>query len=287
VENRIEVLFRGAGDFATGAIRRLHLAGFRVTALELPRPLCVRRWVSYSEAVYERTVTVEGVTAELTEASEVESVLDRNRVALLVDPDAGIRNSKKFEILVDGRMAKKNLGTDMTDAPFVVGLGPGFTAGKDCHAAVETDASHDLGRVIYDGPTAQYRKAAGPVESYLLPFLKTGSPPPNWNWDAILLRSPADGVFIAQADIGDQVVEGQTVGTVEGEPVKALTSGLVRGMIRSGTKVSKGLKLGDVDPVVDMHKLCTISEKANAIGGGVLEACMAYVNGRLPASSQG
>jgi xanthine dehydrogenase accessory factor len=270
------VLFRGAGDFASGGIRRVRLAGFSVVATELPRPLCVRRTVAFSEAVYEGAVTVEGVAAERCGPDEVETVLGRGAVAVLVDPEGDIRRSMAFPMLVDARVAKRNLGTTREDAPFVVGVGPGFTAGADCHAAVETDASHDLGRVIWDGPTAAYRKSAGPPESYLLPFLKAGSAPPAWDWNLILLRAPRDGVFEGLAEIGDIVDAGQETGTVDGEPVCAQIRGLLRGLLRSGTPVRQGQKLGDVDPVIAPHKVRTMSEKANAIGGGILEAVMTH-----------
>jgi xanthine dehydrogenase accessory factor len=274
------VLFLGAGDFATGAIRRLHLAGFRVAATELARPLCVRRLVAFSEAVYEGEWTVEGVTARRVGEEEVEETLDAGLVALCVDPEARILQKGRFEVLVDGRVAKRNLGTRITDAPFVIGIGPGFTAGEDCHAAVETDASHDLGRVIWSGPTAKYRKEAGPPASYLLPFLKGGDAV--WDWDRILLRAPCRGVFQELSRIGDKVEAGQTVGKVDGRPVRTQISGLLRGLLRDGTPVEEGLKLGDVDPVTHPHRARTISEKANAVGGGVLEACLAHRTGRRP-----
>lgn len=270
------MLFRGAGDFASGGIRRLRIAGFRVVAAELPNPLTVRRLVSFSEAVYEGRAEVEGVTAELADPAGIDAVIGRGNVAVIVDPEAEILKSRRFDILVDGRMAKRNLGTTKADARFVIGVGPGFTAGSDCHAAVETDAGHDLGRVIYDGPTAQDTGRAGPPESYLLPFLSAGSPAPAWNWDLILLRSPADGVFEESARIGDVVEKGSAVGSVAGLPVKAAIRGIIRGLIRGGTRVSKGLKLGDVDPTIDPRRCRTVSEKANAIGGGILEAAAAF-----------
>ena len=274
------ILFRGAGDFASGGIRRLHLAGFRVTACELPAPLCVRRLVSFSEAVYEGEVTVEGVTARLCEPGQVEAALDAGRIAVVVDPEAGIRDTGAYPVLVDGRMAKRDLGTALTDADFVVGMGPGFTVGRNCHAAVETDAGHDLGRVLWAGSPAQDTGRAAPPESYLLPFLQEGSP--RWNWDRIVLRAPCDGTFQGAAAIGDVVEEGAIVGRVDGEPVRAGTSGLVRGLIRDGTRVRNGLKLGDVDPNTAPHRARTISEKANAIGGGILEAVLSYFAGRIP-----
>jgi len=273
-------LFRGAGDLASGAIRRAFLAGFDVVATELPAPLCVRRTVSFSEAVYEKSVTVEGVTARLADIRTAEEVLEDGYVAVVVDPDAEIRDVMDFEILVDSRIAKTNLGTTIDDAALVIGIGVGFTAGQDCHAVVESLGGHDLGRVLRSGQAAPDTGRAGPAESYLLPFLHAGSPAPAWDWDVILLRAPCEGTFEARAAIGDVVEAGQTVGVVNGEPVKAKVGGLLRGLIRPGTVVKKGLKLGDVDPVTGENKAITISEKSNAIGGGVLEAVLAWRAGR-------
>ena len=148
------VLVRGAGDFASGIIHRLHRAGFQVVATELARPLAVRRRVAFSEAVHEGRATVEGVTAVRCGPGEIDGVLRAGNVALLVDPDGDILGKRQFDIVVDARSAKRNLGTRIDDAPIVVAIGPGFHAGRDCHAVVETLLGAGIGRVILDGPAA-------------------------------------------------------------------------------------------------------------------------------------
>jgi xanthine dehydrogenase accessory factor len=227
----------------------------------------VRRLVSFAEAVYSGSITVEGVTAVRAAAGEIDDAWSRDRVPVLVDPALGILEHRSFDVLVDGTMAKRNLGTRIDQAPLVVAIGPGFTAGVDCHAVVETLAGHDLGRVIYEGGAAPDTGVAGPPESYL-------GPPGIADWNEILLRAPADGTFRALASIGDVVEKGQAVGMVGDRPVEAGTGGLVRGLIHDGREVEKGLKLGDVDPVADPARATTISEKSNAIAGGVLEAVL-------------
>jgi len=265
----MDILFRGAGDLVSGSIRRAHLAGLRVACTELAEPLCVRRLVSFCEAVHEGAITVEGVTAVRTDPAGIEEAWSRGTVPVIVDPDLAILDRRPFDVLVDGTMAKRNLGTRIDHAPCVIALGPGFTAGRDCHAVVETLAGHDLGRVIHEGPAAADTGIPGPPEAYLgAPTACCGSSP----WDAIVLRAPRDGTFRASAAIGDVVDEGQVLGHVDGAPVRAGLRGVVRGLIRDGRAVTRGLKIGDVDPTCQVHRATTISEKSNAIAGGVLEA---------------
>ncbi len=267
------VLFRGAGDLVSGSIRRAHLAGLRVACTELAEPLCVRRLVSFSEAVYEGEVTVEGVTAVRCAAGEIDRVWSRGAIPVVVDPDLSILALRHFDVLVDGTMAKRNLGTRIDHASRVIALGPGFTAGRDCHAVVETLAGHDLGRVIHEGSAAADTGVPGPPEAYLGPPSACCSGASAW--DAIVLRAPCDGTFHESAAIGDLVEEGRVLGDVDGEPVRAGVRGVVRGLIRDGRAVTRGLKIGDVDPSCEPRRATTISEKSNAIAGGVLEAILA------------
>jgi xanthine dehydrogenase accessory factor len=252
------VLFRGAGDLVSGSIRRVHLAGMRVVCTEIEEPLCVRRLVSYAEAVYEGAIEVEGVMAVRSGVERIEDVWEQGRVPVVVDPDLAILEHRSFDVLVDGTMAKRNLGTRIDMAPAVIALGPGFVAGRDCHAVVETLEGHDLGRVITRGGAAPDTGVPGPVGGA--------------GGDVIVLRAPRDGIFEARARIGDMVERGQVLGCVGDEEVRAGIGGLVRGLIRDGRSVVKGLKIGDVDPVADPLRARTISAKSNAVAGGVLEA---------------
>jgi xanthine dehydrogenase accessory factor len=267
------VLVKGAGDFATGIIHRLSRAGFRVVATELEGPLAVRRWVALSEAVHEGEYTVEGVTAVLCDPDEVDRVLGEGRVPLLVDPEASVLRLRRFDIVIDARSAKRNLGTSIDEAPIVIAIGPGFTAAVDCHAVVETLAGRHVGRVILDG-------SAEPDTG--VPYPLDGATPIGCSVEylkSLVIRAPGDGVFRLVKDIGTQVKEGDVIGTVVAEgggemDIIASVGGLVRGIIRDGTVVKYRMKLGDIDPTMVMDHLCTISEKARAIGGGALEACM-------------
>jgi xanthine dehydrogenase accessory factor len=270
----ISVLVRGAGDFASGIIHRLYRSGFRVTATELKQPLAVRRGAAFSEAVYEGTNTVEGVTAELAAPGDIDRVLQEGKVPVVIDAGGSVL-ARSFDIVVDARSAKRNLGTSIGDAAIVVAIGPGFEAGVDCHAVIETLPGAGLGRVIYKGWASADTATPSPLE---------GSPSnaPAGGFEDIadlVLRAPAAGTFDIEKHIGSIVDKGDTVGWVldergEKKTVKSGARGIVRGIIRDGTSVKKGMKLGDIDPTMIREHCFMISEKSRSIAGGVLEACM-------------
>jgi xanthine dehydrogenase accessory factor len=262
------VLLRGGGDLATGVAYRLHQAGFPLIVLELPRPLVVRRTVALATAVLEGEVTVEGVLAQRVETwSEARQMAGSGRVPVLVSPHwpAGIAPGE-VRVLVDARMAKRNIDTRNDQASFVIALGPGFIAGLDCHAVVETKRGHRLGRVIWQGGALPNTGRPGVIAG------RAGER---------VLRAPVAGVVTWQLQIGDTVTQGQHIGQVNAEPLAAPFHGLIRGLIAPGTDVPAGLKIGDVDARADRETCFTISDKALAIGGGVLAAILARMNAGL------
>ena len=254
-------VLRGGGDLATGVAWRLSRAGWPVVVLELPEPLTVRRTVALSTAVTDREVSVQGMKGVLVESfQDASAVTALGLVAVLVAPTLDTLGAVRPDVLVDARLAKRNIDTTIDDADLVVGLGPGFTAGVDCHAVVETMRGHQLGCVIWSD-------SAQP---------DTGTPAELGGRSADrVLRSGADGEVDWVVRIGDVVGEGQRLGTVAGVPVTAPFPGVVRGAIRAGTRVSAGLKIGDVDPRCDPSACWEISDKSLAVGGGVLEAVLA------------
>jgi xanthine dehydrogenase accessory factor len=265
------VLVKGAGDLATGVAHRLHRSGFRVLLTELAQPTVVRRTVSFAEAVYEGRQDVEGVVCRLASSlDEARAVLERGEIPVLIDPVAEVALQLGPQVVVDAIMAKRNCGTRITNAPVVIGLGPGFTAGSDVHAVVETNRGHDLGRVILQG-------AAEP---------DTGIPAPISGLAAErLISSPEDGVFAPGLEIGARVQAGDVVGFVDGCPVSAPIAGVLRGLIRVGTCLYRGQKMGDVDPRCRVGYCYTISDKARAVGGGVLEAVLYFLRFEVRGSS--
>jgi xanthine dehydrogenase accessory factor len=255
------VLIKGAGDLATGVAARLYRCGFPVVMTELPHPLMVRRAVSFGEAVYETEVVVEGIRARrVDDVPAARSAIADGAIPILVDPETRCLAELAPPVLVDAVMAKANTGTRLTDAPLVIALGPGFTAGVDCHVVVETNRGHRLGRPIYRGAAEPDTSRPGEVGG------KTAER---------ILRAPITGVVTSRAAIGDRVVEGQVVAVVGGCDVHAGTTGVLRGMVRDGTMVPVRIKIGDVDPRATVSHCFEISEKALAIAGGVLEAILA------------
>ncbi len=263
------VFVRGGGDLASGVVLRLAHVGMRVLVLEIDQPLAVRRTVSFAQAVYDGQIDIEDVTARrVSSAGEAAQLASSRVVPVLVDPSAEARHELKPLVIVDARMTKHapDLGTDA--AEMTIGLGPGFIAGDNCHAVVETMRGPFLGRVYWSGTAAD----------------DTGLPETVSNHQADrVLRAPRDGLFEAHVAIGDLVEIGQILADVGGQPMKAVFPGVVRGMLQSGLQVKTGLKVGDIDPRNDPRLSRLISEKALAIGGGVLEAILsrADLRGRL------
>jgi xanthine dehydrogenase accessory factor len=250
------VVLRGGGDLATGVALRLRRAGITIIITELARPVSVRRTVCFSEAVYEGSWTVEGVTAARCDSlAQAEAAAGRGVVPVIVAPSLVSLFGRPLDVVVDARLTKQPPEVGKIAASLVVGLGPGFVAGEDCHAVVETKRGHTLGRVYWSGSA----------------LADTATP----EGDARrVLRAPLDGPLAARAAIGDTVSAGQVVAAVAGAPVASPFDGVLRGLIRDGTVVARGLKVGDVDPRGLREHCFLVSDKALAVGGGVLEAIL-------------
>ena len=261
------VVIKGAGDLASGIALRLYRSHMSVVMTDLPVPTAVRRTVAFSEAIRLGSTEVEGIKAERAESEDkVRDCLKRGVIPVIPDPEAEIISILKPEVVIDAIIAKKNLGTSLEDAPLVVGVGPGFVAGVDCHAVVETMRGHTLGRVIWEGSAIPNTGVPGNVGGQTVNRL---------------IKAPAKGIFHPEKNIGDVVREGERIANVDGIPVYAKTNGMIRGMLQDGVPVTKGMKSGDVDPrgrTVDYKK---VSDKSLAIAGGVLEAVMSYAGVRL------
>ena len=254
------VVIRGAGDIASGVALRLKHAGILVVMTDLAAPTAIRRTVCFSQAIPLGSCTVEDVTAVCAKTpAEAMEHLRHGQIPVLIDPDGTIYPALCPDAVVDAILAKKNLGTKRTDAPAVVGVGPGFTAGEDCHAVVETMRGHTLGRVIYRGSALPNTGVPGLIGGH--------------SGDRVL-RAPVDGVFQQILDIGAMVREGDIAATVNGEPMHCTLTGVLRGILISGTPVFEGMKAGDIDPRGERDNCFTVSDKALAVGGGVLEAVL-------------
>jgi xanthine dehydrogenase accessory factor len=261
----IRVLLRGGGDLASGVAWRLHQSGFKIAISEISQPLAVRRTVSFCEAVYEKETEVEGVGALcIHDAREAFEVWAKGRIPVMVDPDAESRHVIQPHVLVDAILAKRNLGTTMTHAPLVIALGPGFEAGRDVHYVVETNRGHRLGRLLTSGSAQPDTGVPGPVLGITAKRV---------------LRAPDEGLWESSKNIGDLLHKGETVGRVKDRTVQSEIEGVLRGLIKQGISVTRGQKIGDVDPRGDRNSCFTISEKALAIAGGVLEGILRAFSG--------
>lgn len=263
------VLVRGAGDLGSGVAFRLFKSGYWVIMTELPRPLLVRRAVSFGNAVFQDdgVMTVEDVIARLAEAeSAVNLAKQRDEIPIVIDTGGEWRKIKPT-VIVDARMAKRNIDTSINDSKLAIGLGPGFTAGVDCHAVIETNRGHRLGRVIWQGSAEPNTGVPGNVLG------KTAHR---------VLRAPQDGFVRSEKHIGDRVKADETIARVGEETIVAPFDGVLRGLIHESVPVKTGMKVGDVDPRGEQANCFLISEKSLAIGGAVLEALLNQ--GKLPAN---
>ena len=253
------VVIRGGGDIATGIALRLYRSGMEVVLCAREQPSAIRRTVTFSEAVRLGETEVEGVAARRAELEEIPELLELGIVPVLVDPEAELALALAPDALVDAILAKRNLGTTADMAPAVVAVGPGFTAGEDCHAVVETMRGHYLGRVLYEGSALPNTNVPGLIGGYA---------------GERVLRAPADGVFQGALAIGDRVEAGDVAGYVDGVPMACTIGGVLRGLLADGVRVHRGMKSGDVDPRCEADHCWLVSDKALAVGGGVLEAVL-------------
>jgi xanthine dehydrogenase accessory factor len=265
VLNQLVIGIKGAGEMASAVAWRLFKANFRqIFMMDVDQPLAVRRKVSFCEALFDETVSVEGVAAQqVAKAQQIESAWAQGKIAVLADPKWKALAAMQPMVVVDAIIAKKNIGTTLSEAPLVIGLGPGFCAPVDVHVVIETNRGHNLGRIITTGSADENTGIPGSIGGYA---------------KRRVLRAPVAGQFDTQAQITDLVEPGDTIGTVGNQAVQAEIGGVLRGLIRGGMQVSAGLKLGDIDPRGEPDYCSTISDKARAIGGTVLEAILRKYN---------
>ena len=262
--SRLVVLIKGGGEVASAVAHKLFRAHFRVCMTEIPHPIAVSRGVAFCEAIYDGEKEVEGMVAKLvSSADDILPTWAESKLPIIVDPRASIRNSLHPDVIVDAIMAKKNLGTKISHAPLVIGLGPGFRIGEDAHMIIETNNTENLGKVILSGEaepnTGIPLRIGGLTEERVL-------------------HSPAKGLFHSVRVIGDFVAAGDTVALVSNRPVKAQIDGVLRALLRDGLEVDKQTKLGEIDPSGDKQVCYTIRPRMRAIAGGVLEAILMRFN---------
>ncbi|MCD4713569.1 MAG: EF2563 family selenium-dependent molybdenum hydroxylase system protein [Clostridiales bacterium] len=259
-ETQNKVLVRGGGDLATAVIQKLFKSGFKVVVSELENPKMVRRTVSFSSAIYEGTHSVEGIEAIYCKhVDEIDVLLNANKIPVLTCNEDVIMEAFKPDIFVDATLSKKKVNYSLDKAEIVVGLGPEINAGVDAHVVIETARGHDLGRLIFAGYAKENTHCPGDIAGYTTERV---------------LRSPCDGVIKSLKRIGDHIEKNETIAFVNDMPVISQVEGVLRGLIHDNVEITKGMKVGDVDPRGITEYCYTISEKGRNIAGGVLEAIL-------------
>jgi xanthine dehydrogenase accessory factor len=253
------VLIKGAGEMASGIAHRLAVCGFSIVMTEIPFPLVIRRGVSYAQAVFDKEYTVEGIPARLAKKENLAAILEKSKIAVIIDTVSQVQAFLKPDIFIDATLSKKNTSIQITDAPLVMGIGPGFYAGKDVHFCIETQRGHSLGRVISEGSAIPDTGIPGDIGGY--------------TWERVL-RSPGDGIFHTEKKIGDIVEKNSIIGYIENLEVYASISGVLRGLIYPGCLCQKNWKIGDIDPRGIQEYCWQISDKARTISGSVLECIL-------------
>ncbi|MEG1560319.1 MAG: selenium-dependent molybdenum cofactor biosynthesis protein YqeB [Clostridia bacterium] len=254
---------KGAGDIASGVAVRLKNVGFKIVMTELEKPTAIRREVSFASAVYRKEIIIEGIKAVSAKTNEeCADILKSGNIAVFSGDNITKIKYLNPKVIVDAILAKKNTGTTIYGAEIVIALGPGFIAGKDCDAVIETMRGHNLGRAIYSGSALDNTGEPGNIGGFTRERV---------------LYSPSPGIFKAEHSIGDIVKSGDIIAYVGNEPVFAKISGVLRGILEDGLSVPAEMKIGDIDPRGFIENCFTVSDKARSIGGGVLEAILSLI----------
>lgn len=260
----ILVMIKGAGDLASGTALRLHRCGFAVVMTELPHPLAIRRTAAFADAVYDGETRVEGVTARRVEKpGEINAVLRDGEIPIAIDPAGEFRRDLRPQVFIDATVSKHNHGVSLTDAPLVIALGPGFEAGREVHAVIETKRGHTLGRVTWNGFAEADTGIPGQI---------------NGASTLRVIHAPAGGKLRHIHQIGDMVIENDIIAIIDEIPIRAAIDGVLRGLLHENTPVTEGLKIADIDPRGDARHCFTVSDKALAVAGGALEAILTWMS---------
>jgi len=258
-----KILIKGAGEHASGTAHRLFNSGFQVVMTDLEQPTAVRRKVSFCSAIFENSIEIEGVfgTVHTTDDFSLLESFTWSYIPVFVDPKATVRQYWKPDVVIDARIMKRNIDTNIDDAPLVIAFGPGFQAAHDCHLIIETNRGHELGRIISHGMAEPDTGIPGDIAGCT---------------DTRVFRSPTPGCFTTTHSIGDIVTTGETIGNVGKKPLVATIAGVLRGLLKSELTVTAGQKLGDIDPRNERRYCYTLSDKTRTISGGTLEAILSY-----------
>ncbi|HSM23833.1 MAG TPA: selenium-dependent molybdenum cofactor biosynthesis protein YqeB [Anaerolineaceae bacterium] len=258
----MKIVIRGGGDLASGIAYRLHRVGWNILITEIEKPLVLRRSVSFANAIYLGEITVEGIKGVYVKNNdEIQACLLKREIPVVVSPENFQFESFDPDVVVDARMLKNYVNYELKHRPMIIGLGPGFEVGKNCHVVIETNRGHYLGRAIWQGSAIPDTGIPGTVSQ---------------KSNERVLRAPTSGIIQSESQLGSFFKKEDIIGYVDNQPILAPFDGCLRGLMHEGIYVEKGLKIGDLDPRLDKNIIKFISEKALAIAGGVLEAILTY-----------
>lgn len=256
------VIIKGAGDLASGVAHRLHQSGYRLLMTDLPKPTAIRRTVAFCQAIYDGRLTLEGVTARQADPDNFERVISAGEIPVLAGADPLWLDSLEPQAFIEATLSKRNTGLSRREGRLTIALGPGYSAGGEADVVIETARGHFLGRVIIEGPALADTGKPGLIGGYDLERL---------------VRAPGTGEVQFSSHIGDKVKAGQILGRVGGTEIVAAIDGVLRGALQNGLTVPEKFKIGDIDPRPDSADyIHSPSDKARAIGGGVLEALLRF-----------
>jgi xanthine dehydrogenase accessory factor len=260
----MNILIRGGGDLGSGVAFRLHRVGWNVVITEIEKPLVLRRTVSFANAIYEKESFVEGIIARYAKDSkDISALINERKIPVLISPDRYFFPEYSPDVIVDARLLKKFVEYHLNSKPMIIGLGPGFKVGSNCHVVIETNRGHYLGRAIWEGEAMSDTGIPGTVSQ---------------RSNERVLRAPASGYIQSNIALGTFVKKGDLLGNIDNKPILAPFDGCLRGLMHDGIYVKEGIKIGDLDPRLDKNLIHFISEKSLAIAGGVLEAILTYQN---------
>ena len=253
---------RGGGDLGSGIALRLRHSGYKVIVTEIAQPIVLRRTVAFANAIYENGMTVEDIISRIaTNITDIAILLDEEIIPVVIDPNLTLVDQIEYDVLVDARMLKVFTELTLNLRPMLIGIGPGFIVNKNCHAAIETNRGHFLGRVLWDGTPEKNTGIPGKIDNLDLERV---------------IRAPVSGFINSGSTLGKLVNKGDIIGYISNVPIIASIDGCLRGLMHDGIYVEKGVKIGDLDPRMDPHLIKFVSEKSLAIAGGVLEATLSY-----------
>lgn len=263
----MNILIRGGGDLASGIAFRLHRVGWNILITEIEKPLALRRSVSFASAIYTNEIIVEGIKGIFVKnENQITECIRKREIPVIISPEKFQFDSFNPDVVVDARMLKKFVDYNLAAKPMIIGLGPGFDTGKNCHVVIETNRGHYLGRAIWQGSAIPDTGIPGTVSQ---------------KSNERVLRAPISGTIKSYSPLGTFFNKGEIIGYIDDQPILAPFDGCLRGLMHDGIYVEKGLKIGDLDPRLDQNIINYISEKALAIAGGVLEAVLTYYEYKL------